>query len=755
MKEPAAIMMTDIVGFTELTRQRDEFIRKISRKHKRVIQEVVSRYNGRIIHIFGDSSLSIFPEPADAVKCAIELQQSFSEEPVIPLRIALHHGPVTLEGDEIFGEALNLASRILKIAIKNSILLSDKINQLLSPEYGIRTVSTGIYNLKYVDHPVEIFGVHEGDLVLPEPSPEDRGETIQSNTIAVLPFVNLTGDKENEYLSDGISEAIINTLAQSEGLFVTARSSSFAFKGQGKDVRELGKLLGVANILEGSVQKHENKIRVTAQLINTTTGFHVFSETVEKELLDLFSIQEEIAWLINGKLKEKISQQKGDQTSVPRATSVKALDLGMQARYKMSSGIESEIREAMDMLRKAIEIDPGFILLYTGMSMCYTYLGALRLMDEEQAYRRANEYALKALEMDPNLPEAMIGHTISSFWMSNWNLKNTESIISKALKLAPGSAEVRLFNGMFTLMAGKPEEALIEVLLANKLDPLNPNILSRLGYTYLCLKDFDEAHTCFRLAHDTAPFAMYIHYILAWSYILQEKYDQAANALRLVDEKKDVYQSLNGTLGYLYTKQGKPDKAYEQIQVINRLKEKGTIRYPDYNLTLVYAGLNKPDEMYYHMEKAFLEKPVHLMFVQADPFWEKFRQDKRYKVLMKKVFQRSAPTELLTLFADTSESLTVRSDQILYISAEDNYSRIIYLDGNNRKEKVLRATLKNLEEQLAGTDIIRCHRSYLFNASRYSLSGDSRGYSLKSSDDLFEIPVARLKSKEIIIRLKE
>ena len=569
-----------------------------------------------------------------------------------------------------------------------------------------------------------------------------------------MPFVNLTGNKENEYLSDGISEAIINTLVQSEGLFVTARSSSFAFKGQDRDIRELGKFLGVANILEGSVQKHENRIRVTAQLISTTTGFHVLSETVEKELLDFFSIQEEIAWLIREKLKEKIGLKEEQHKPLTNPTNVKALDLSMQARYKMAGGIKSGIMEAMELFRRAIEIDPGFILPYTGMSLCYTYLGALRVMDEEESYRRANEYALKALEMDPNLPEAMIVHTLSTFWMSNWNLKNIEPIISKALKLAPGAAEVRLFKGMFTLMSGRTEEALLEVLLANKLDPLNPSILSRLGYTYLCLKDFDEAHTCFRLAHNTAPFAMYINYILTWSYILQGNFEHAATALKNVDEQKDVYQSVNGTWGLLYARQGEIDKAYQQIEIINRLNDRGEIKYPHYNLALIYVGLNKPDEMYHHLEKAFAEKPVHLMFIQADPFWERFRQDKRYKEIVRRVFHRSAPTEMVTLLADTSESLTIHSDQILFVKAEDNYSRIVYLDGNIRKEKVLRATLKNLEDQLAGTEIIRCHRSYLFNASRYSLSGDSRGFSLKSPVDPFEIPVARMKSKEIIARLK-
>jgi len=159
--------------------------------------------------------------------------------------------------------------------------------------------------------------------------------------------------------------------------------------------------------------------------------------------------------------------------------------------------------------------------------------------------------------------------------------------------------------------------------------------------------------------------------------------------------------------------------------------------------------------MFYHLEKAFKEKPVSLMFIRADPFWEKYRQDKRYITLLNRVFGRSSASERITLHGETNETLNIHSDNILFIKAEVNYSRVIWMEDKKRKEKVLRATLKTLEEQLSGTGIIRCHRSYLFNTSRYSITGDSRGFYLKSEFDPKVIPVSRLKAKEIIRRLKQ
>jgi adenylate cyclase len=935
-------MMTDVVGFTKLTSQKEDLVREISHKHKNILQENVARYSGRLIHIFGDDSLSIFNDPVNAAKCSIEIQQSLNREPVIPLRIALHYGEITIDGEEIYGDSLNLTSRILKIAITSSILISDKVKPFLDTESFIQMQSIGIHNLKYVDYPVEIFGICDDDLVLPEVHQKEQNEIIQQDilkgkgerllaaimftdmvgytalmqedeqkakknrdrhrkilqeaitmhqgktlqfygdgtlsifnssieavdcaihiqqelqrdpiiplrigihsgdivyddegiygdcvnvasrieglavagsvlvsgkifddiknhhafsavslgaidlknvkkpieiyaisnkglviptdaeiknhhrdkekSLAILPFVSFSSDPENEFFSDGISEAIINTLTQLEGLYVTARTSSFSFKGQNKDVRELGKILGVVYILEGSVQRYKNKIRVTAQLIDTINGFHIFSEAFDRELIDVFSIQDDIARLIAEKFREKIHLDEKHLLTSPKTKSINALDYYMVGRQQMDTGSHPNILKAMELFQKSIESDPDFVLPYTGLCMCYTFLGAWGFIDEAESNRKSNEYALKALEKDPNHPKALIVHAMSSFWNSNWDLTSFKSAIKKALKIAPGSSEVRLYHGIFMLIEGNVEDALIEILLAKKLDPINSNTHTRLGYTYLCLKDFENARTCFRQAHNIAHLDVYFQFILAWSYLIENQYDQAESALSKVDEDKDGYQLKQGTLGYLHAKQGRLDLAYDKIQLIKQLDEQSKLKFPNFNYTLVYAGLNKTDEMFYHLEKAFFERPISLMFIKADPFWEQYRQDDRYIHLVNRIFKGSSTSARITLRGETNETLNIQSEDILFINAEVNYSRVVWLEDNKRKEKVLRATLKTLEEQLSGTSIIRCHRSYLVNASRYSISGDSRGFKLRSVSDPFEVPVSHLKIHEIISRLKQ
>jgi len=751
----AAIMFTDMVGYTALMQEDEQKAKHNRDRHRNILQESIKKHQGKTLQYYGDGTLSIFNSSIEAVDCAIQIQQELQTEPNIPLRIGIHTGDIVYDDEGIYGDSVNVASRIEGLAVAGSVLISEKVFDDIKNHHLFATLNLGAFDLKNVKKPLEIYAISNKGLVVPTQTKIKNKHRDKEKSLAILPFVNISSDPENELFCDGISEAIINTLTHIEDLYVTARSSSFAFKGQNKDIRELGKALGVVYILEGSVQRYKNKIRVTAQLIDTISGFHIFSEAYNKELIDVFSIQDDIAWLIAEKFREKISLEDKHLLTSPKTKSIKALDYYMKGRKEIDSGAHPNILKALDLFQQSLGFDPDFVLPYTGICKCYTFLGAWGFMDKDLADGKSNEYASKALDKDPNHPAALVAQAYSSFWSSNWDFKNFESAIKKALKIAPGSSEVRLLYGILNLALGNIDHSLIEILLAKKLDPINSNIDTRLGFTYLCLKDFEKARDCFRQAHHAAKLDMYFPFIIAWSYLVENQYDQAELELSKVDEEKDGYQLKHGTEGYLHAKQGRPDLANDKIRLISQLEDNDKYIFPNFNFSLVYAGLNKPDEMFHHLLKAYSEKPISLMFIRADPFWEEYRQDKRFINLVDRIFGESSASEIITLQSETSETLNIQSAHILFIKAEENYSRIVWIEDNKRKEKVLRATLKTLEEQLAGTNIIRCHRSYLFNASRYSISGNSKGYSLKSVSDSFEIPVSRSRSKEIVDSLKE
>jgi TolB-like protein/tetratricopeptide (TPR) repeat protein len=542
------------------------------------------------------------------------------------------------DDEGIYGDGVNVASRIEGLAVAGSVLISGKAYDDIKNHPSISTRSLGAYELKNVKRAIEVYAITNSKLTVPSKTQLRNQPHKKEKSLAILPFASFSSDADNEFFCDGISEAIINTLTQLEGLQVTARTSSFAFKGQNKDIRELGKILGVVYILEGSVQRHKHKIRVSAQLIDTLTGFHIFSEVYDRELIDVFSIQDDIAWLIAEKLKEKINLEEKQQLASPKTTNVQALEYYMQGTEQMKTGAHADILQAMDFFRQSFEADPDFVLPYTGICMCYTFLGAWGFIDEAESNRKSSEYALKALEKDPKHPKALVVHALSSFWNNNWDLRTFESGIRKALKIAPGASEVRLFHGMVMFIKGRVEDALIEILLAQKLDPLNTNVNTRLGYAYLCLKDYDKAREWFRIAHDSASLDLYYNFMIAWSFLVQDRYDEAESALNQVEEGKDGYQLKLGAAGFLHARQGRPDKANETIQTIRDHGKQGSLKFPNLNLTLVYAGLEKKDHMYEHLGKAFREKPISLMFIQADPFWEKYRKDEQYRTLIKQIF---------------------------------------------------------------------------------------------------------------------
>jgi tetratricopeptide (TPR) repeat protein len=398
----------------------------------------------------------------------------------------------------------------------------------------------------------------------------------------------------------------------------------------------------VVYILEGSVQIYKNKIRVTAQLIDTLSGFHIFSEAYDRELIDVFSIQDEIAWLIAEKLKQKVKLAETKLLSSPRTANKDALDFYGKGIQLLNTGAHPNILEAIKMFQESIKKDPDFVLPYTGICTCYTFLGAWGFIDENESNSKSSEYASLALEKDPFHPKALVVSAMSSFWKNNWDLKTYETAIKKAIKIAPGSADVRLMHGAFLLIDGKIEDALAELLLSKELDPLNSNILTRLGFAYLCHKEFEKARDFFREAHVLARLDMYFQLLMAWSYLLQEQYKRAEDELNKVEDDKDGYRLKHGVQGFLHARQGRLVEAQEKVQLIEKLHKEDKIKFPNLNLTIIYAGMDNSEKMFYHLERAVQEKPVSLIFIQSDPFWEKYRGDKRYSNLLKKTFYRES-----------------------------------------------------------------------------------------------------------------
>lgn len=305
MRQLAAILFVDMAGYTSHMQDDEQLARVKRSRMKDALENNIIEHNGKILQNYGDGALCIFSSAVSAVLFAIQVQQELRNEPVVDVRIGVHTGDVDLVEDAIYGDSVNLASRIESLATPGSIFISGKVFDEIKNQKQIATLELGYFELKNINQPVQLFAIANTGLVVP-PRTKIIGKTKPpTDRMAVLPFVNMTADPENEFFSDGMTEEIVNALSQVEGLKVASRTSSFAFKGKNDDIREIGKQLNVDKILEGSVRKAGNKVRITAQLINATDGYHIWSENYDRSLSNIFELQDEISNLIADKMKKK------------------------------------------------------------------------------------------------------------------------------------------------------------------------------------------------------------------------------------------------------------------------------------------------------------------------------------------------------------------------------------------------------------------------------------------------------------------
>jgi serine/threonine-protein kinase len=460
-------------------------------------------------------------------------------------------------------------------------------------------------------------------------TPAGAGE---GKSIAVLPFVNMSSDKQNEYLSDGMTEELINALANVDGLRVASRTSAFAFKGKDVDIQQIGEKLNVGAVLEGSIRREGDSLRISAQLINVADGYHIWSTTYERELKSIFAIEDELARSIVHALKPKLARANAVPLVNPATTNPLAHELYLKGRYVWQKRTDAALKTASAYFQQAIDQDPNYALAYVGLAdstMALEYGGASAM----EALPKAKQAALRALQLDERLGEAHA--TLGMIAQYNYEWASAEHEFRRAIELRPEYPSVHHFYGLLLINLGRLKEARAEAERARQLDPTSLIINSLVVQRHVAAREYDQAVDEAKKAVELDPSFQTVRYWRARAYMGQRRYPEAVAELEKFGPSSALISRDAGVLGYAYAMSGQRAEALRMLAELEGRSKREYIM-PSAR-ALIYIGLGDKDQAFAWLEKAYAERDWRLREMKVQPIFDSLRSDPRFTRLLKQL----------------------------------------------------------------------------------------------------------------------
>jgi TolB-like protein/class 3 adenylate cyclase len=496
----AAILAADVVGYSRLMGISEAGTLAALKTHRReLVDGKITEHQGRIVKLTGDGMLVEFPSVVKAVACAVEIQRKMIErnsdvpqDQRIEFRMGVNLGDIIFEDNDIFGDGVNVAARIESIAKPGGVSVSSSVRDNVGNRLDIDFEDMGEQTLKNIDRPVRVYNVSLGALP-PNPATITKASVKDKPSIAVLPFSNMSGDPEQEYFSDGITEDIITELSRLRNLLVIARNSSFAYKGKSVNTGTIARELGVEYILEGSVRRAGQRVRITAQLIDAASGNHVWAERYDRELVDIFAVQDEVTSSIVGTLAIELEDTFLERARHKHPENLEAYDHWLRGK-RLVFWMGNKTLEARRHFESAIAVDPSFSRAHSGLALAYQ-MEAFQFPlpnDRQAALEKALQHAHKALVLDENNHQAHLAVAYNYLYSADYD--QAKKHIERAIKLNPSDGDI-LANAayLFTVM-GDPEEGVKLGRAALRLNPHHPDwYLAFLSTALFMARHYQEA----------------------------------------------------------------------------------------------------------------------------------------------------------------------------------------------------------------------------------------------------------------------
>ena len=694
----AAIMFTDMVGYSALAQRDDRLALELLEEHRRLLREIFPRFNGTEIKTIGDAFLVEFASALEAAQCAIEIQRTLAKrnhdvtsDRRIELKIGIHIGDVIHRDGDVYGDGVNIASRIEQLAGAGGICVSTDVERQIRNALEARFEKFGSADLKNIKLPMDLFRIvlpwetgAKAEAGLPRASkkspvlipvvallliiallagwwwmqrssknqpvvaaqalPVTPTNAPDQKSVAVLPFVNLSDDKGSEYFSDGVSEELLTVLQKIPGMHVAARTSAFSFKGKNATAQEIGQKLGVAHLVEGSVRKSGEAVRIAARLTRADSGEELWSENFTRDLKDVFTGQSELAETIVAQVRDRLTggtagsaDKQKIQAEVQAAEkggtkNVEAHQLYLQGRFYENRHSEKSAREALAAYQHATELDPGFALAWAGVAGTNVWLAAFATEGGQKTFdahlSSARDAVTRALSIEPNLPEALLARgSIETNFDFNWN--GAAQTLSKALALAPADPNIVIAAGNLEIARGNMDRAIELYRKAVDLDPVNPQARAFLAFNLAATKRFAEARAEFPRVVELNPAAPWAHAGLGLSYLLENKFEEAATAAQ-ADAGDWARLLIVACARWGQKKIPEADAALAQLT-------KDFTETAAYQIAEVHAYRGDKDKAFEWLDRARRQRDPGLASLRKDPLLTNLQGDPRWDAFLRKM----------------------------------------------------------------------------------------------------------------------
>lgn len=562
----AAILSADIVGYSRLMAEDEEATVETVKAYKEQIELLLRQHRGRLVDFTGDNFLAEFGIVVEALRCAVQIQRALQIRNVdlqsgrrMRFRMGLHLGDVRVDGSQLFGDGVNVAARLESLAEPGGICISGSVYEQVRSVSGLSFQDRGAQPLKNIPDPVHVYAVRWDAPSRLEPSARDPDRP----SVAVLPFVNMSPDSDQEYFADGMAEELINTLAKVDGLRVIARTSAFAFKGTNADIATIGSRLNVAAVVEGSVRKAGDRLRITAQLVDAAGGHHLWSEVYDRPVQDVFAVQDEIARTIVTTIRPKLLGDP-DKPLVTRATeSQAAYELYLRAGDRLALQNPWDTRTAIAMLEGAVADDERFAAAWARLAHGCCQM-ANHFEPEPRWHQRTDQALERALALDPANVEARVveGRVL---WSPRRGFRSREALLAldDVLRLQPGSPGARTWHSLILLHVGLMAEAEDGLAEAHAAEPGNASVLMFIGQNLFFLGRLEEAQDQFSQAFAIDPTSFYTLLFQPAVHLYRDDLVAAERAIAKARQVIGEDAILDASEALLWAKRGESQRADE------------------------------------------------------------------------------------------------------------------------------------------------------------------------------------------------